>query len=365
MMTAGSFNEVYLGMLAKVQRANPQPSRDGHTNELHPGGFQFTDVGSRSLTLCRRRKNLALQLMEFLWIWAGSDDLDPLVAACPQWKEYSDDGLVVRGSYGKRLRQYGYCGRDQVDGALEVLRKSPCSRQCVMAIWDPIDDLNIASQHVPCNNLLYFLIRDGKLDCTAVLRSNDIYWGTPYNVFNWTQLQCILAARLGVEPGRYIHFANSLHLYDRHQADADRVLQAPESPALNLPVDGVTDEQLQWLWWHAQSVALRGDGSEVLTQEFRALPLFWKDYALALNLCFYVKKPTCDVEKAWHLVAMMNTELQVEAAHVLYGKLAKMKYTISFMEDWLDGLEAAQREYVRDGRTTSGETFETPVQREG
>jgi thymidylate synthase len=46
------------------------------------------------------------------------------------------------------------------------------------------------------------------------MRSNDVFLGLPYDVFNFTMLQELMAVELGIELGSYIHFAASLHLYE-------------------------------------------------------------------------------------------------------------------------------------------------------
>lgn len=53
------------------------------------------------------------------------------------------------------------------------------------------------------------------LDMTVTNRSNDMIWGMlGANYVHFTFLQEYMAARLGVEVGRYHHFTNNLHVYD-------------------------------------------------------------------------------------------------------------------------------------------------------
>ena len=47
------------------------------------------------------------------------------------------------------------------------------------------------------------------------MRSNDLHRGTPYNLIQFTTLQEVMAGWLGVELGEYLHFADSLHVYER------------------------------------------------------------------------------------------------------------------------------------------------------
>jgi thymidylate synthase len=65
------------------------------------------------------------------------------------------------------------------------------------------------------------MIVDGKLNCTAYFRSNDILFGfQQVNVFNNTFIQECLAMMLGVKVGKYYHIANNMHFY----SDKEEVL---------------------------------------------------------------------------------------------------------------------------------------------
>lgn len=47
------------------------------------------------------------------------------------------------------------------------------------------------------------------------MRSCDLWYGFPYDVFNFCNLQVLLSMELGVELGTYTHICGSLHLYER------------------------------------------------------------------------------------------------------------------------------------------------------
>lgn len=54
------------------------------------------------------------------------------------------------------------------------------------------------------------------------MRSNDLKLGWPHNVVQFTTLQEMMAGWLGVEPGSYTHFSDSLHVYIR---DLDQLVE--------------------------------------------------------------------------------------------------------------------------------------------
>lgn len=62
---------------------------------------------------------------------------------------------------------------------------------------------------------MQFLIREGKLNLIVCMRSNDIYLGFPYDIFNFSMFQEYIAGKLGVKLGEYIHVVGSLHYYKK------------------------------------------------------------------------------------------------------------------------------------------------------
>ncbi len=110
--------------------------------------------------------------------------------------------------------------------AYNALTRSPSSRQVVLQIWNgelDMPDPAPRSKDVPCNLVSHLIVRDKKLDWLQVMRSNDLFWGFPYNVIQFTTLQEIVAGWLGLEVGSYTHLSNSLHVYERHWKDLEDV----------------------------------------------------------------------------------------------------------------------------------------------
>jgi len=106
--------------------------------------------------------------------------------------------------------------------AYEALTNTPHSRQAVLQIWNSQMDMpnpNPKSKDIPCNLVSHLLVRDGKLEWLQVMRSNDFFWGLPYNIIQFTTLQEVIAGWLGLDIGSYVHISDSLHAYERHWKD--------------------------------------------------------------------------------------------------------------------------------------------------
>lgn len=157
-----------------------------------------------------RKLPMKYAIGEMLWYMSGNNNLSEIQKYTSAWDRMSDDGQTVNSNYGWCIRhKYGF---DQWEYVRELLRKSPETRQAVIHIKTAD---NKESKDVNCTVCLQFFIRDNKLHATVYMRSNDIWMGFPYDVFQFTCMQILMSMELGVEIGTYTHVAGSLHLYKR------------------------------------------------------------------------------------------------------------------------------------------------------
>lgn len=162
--------------------------------------------------------SIGFALAELVWIINGEERSDVINYWNPNLTKFAGDGDVYYGAYGKRIRSH--FGFDQLEKAYYALQSTPESRQVVIQIYDvekdfPIDNGQPRSKDIPCNICSLLKVRDGKLEWSQIMRSNDILLGMPYNFVQFTSLQEILAGWLGLEVGSYSHYSDSLHLYCR------------------------------------------------------------------------------------------------------------------------------------------------------
>jgi len=230
---AESFNSIYPAIFDQVvNHGDVVCPRGKITRELSPATLTLTNPRKR---FCSARDgfNLPFSCAEVLWILKGSGDADMICHYLPRFREFKDEGYPeFHGAYGTRLRRYGYDERnefsvvrqiDQLEQVYVKLRDDRDTRQAVMVLWNPWKDNLQKSVDYPCNNWSHLMIRDGKLNWTQVLRSNDVILGLPQNIFQFTHLQEIVAGWLNVEVGRYTHFTDSLHVYMNDYYDLAKV----------------------------------------------------------------------------------------------------------------------------------------------
>jgi len=221
--------------VAEALRSDPgapeQPSRAGLTKEILHAAIAIENPRARWVVSRSPAINPAYAFAELIWTVNGREDSAFVNYFNSKLPELAGDGPTYHGAYGKRLRRH--LGFDQFARAYHALKHCPDSRQVVLQIWDgkidlPGDDGMPASQDIPCNLVSLLKIRNGRLEWTQVMRSNDIFRGIPYDFVQFTCLQEIFAGWLGIEPGAYCHVSDSLHAYVK---DIPKIISASPIPA--------------------------------------------------------------------------------------------------------------------------------------
>jgi thymidylate synthase len=133
-------------------------------------------------------------------------------------------------TYHQRLFAYAVPGVgvfNQIAAAVEKLKAVPYTRRAQAVTWQVWNDMTI---HDPsCLQRLWFRIADGKLHMNIHIRSNDAFKAAFMNMYAFTELQAMMAAAVGVQPGEYIHIADSFHIYGSYFADFEGFLKMTRS----------------------------------------------------------------------------------------------------------------------------------------
>lgn len=223
------FNETYIAnsidvafmhwyrLLSKDCAGTKQVSRDGEVvGEIINATTVLSDPTNNIMKNSLRNLPMKYAIGEMLWYMSHNNKLKEIQKYTKGWDRMSDDGVTVNSNYGWCIRdKYGF---DQWEWCKQELSKNPNSRRAVIHIKEPSDK---ESKDVNCTVCLQFFIRDEKLYCTTYMRSNDIWLGYPYDVFQFTCMQILMSMELGIELGTYTHIAGSLHLYGRNYVNID------------------------------------------------------------------------------------------------------------------------------------------------
>ena len=136
------------------------------------------------------------------------------------------DFEIERGNWA-----YTYHSRyiNQLQFVIDELRRDPWSRRAVMDIRTPDD---IGSADPACWQHAQYFIRENRLHCKVLFRSNDACKAAFMNAFALIFLQARIAQELDLKVGSYTHRANSFHAYKRDfealETFCDRYLNGDE-----------------------------------------------------------------------------------------------------------------------------------------
>jgi hypothetical protein len=203
------------------------------TTYLHPT--------ERVLWSSQRDANPVFHLMEAIWMLAGQRNVSWLSQFSGNIARYAEDNGIMHGAYGHRWRDH--FGQDQLLTIVEMLRRNPNERRCVLQMWDVDIDLGADKRDIPCNTHAYFDCRGGRLNMTVCNRSNDIVWGAyGANAVHFSMLQELIAAGVGLPVGTYTQFSNNYHLY--LEMEPARTLFEHPSTAVYDPYCGAEPPQI-------------------------------------------------------------------------------------------------------------------------
>lgn len=278
MLTFDSVDEIQTWVLQSLLKEG---------REAEPRGLRTLELLGVSLALRRprrrcvvhptRRWSLPAAIGEFAWHVSGSRDLAFIGYYFKRWKQLSDDPTSVQGScYGYRIFNRYRDGQTNWDRMIRVLRTDPSSRRAVLDVYDSEISLDPSVKDSPCACTLQFLIRDGRLHLIAHMRSNDVIWGLPYDVFFFTMLQELLAHELERPLGTYTHMVGSLHLYQHHFELAREILRSRSDTPFEMPPMAVFGHLPRFLEIESR-LRLGADAS------LDVLDPYWRDLAVVLQ----------------------------------------------------------------------------------
>lgn len=228
---ADSMDKIYESICRTII-ANGRTVRN--TKEKTNFSFTLTNLNNNVINI--RDISKAYLCAELTWYLLGRDDVEFINPFAGLWGRISDDGIHSYSAYGDIVfKRHGF---DQVDKMIELLTRDPESRRAVINFNVPNKNV-IETKDEICTIALQYLIRDNQLDCTCIMRSNDIWYGLPYDTVFFTELQKFIAKRLKVNVGTYTHFVISLHCYDRNFEDMNKVINAVATEKISIDIEAL------------------------------------------------------------------------------------------------------------------------------
>lgn len=188
--------------------------------EIVNANLCLKDPTLNTMCNCIRKMPIRYAIGELIWYNSRNNTAKSIEPFSTFWSKIAEADGTVNSNYGHCIHdKFGF---DQWNMVKELLKKEPNSRQAILHIKEARDIISNPTKDLNCTIALQFILRNNKLDLITTMRSNDIWLGLPYDVFNFTCMQIQMAMELGVDIGVYYHNAGSLHLYKKDANKLER-----------------------------------------------------------------------------------------------------------------------------------------------
>jgi thymidylate synthase len=154
---------------------------------------------------------------ELLWFLRGSTNInDDLKQHTPIWDAWADADGELGPIYGYQWRNWGGTGIDQIQQAIDTIKRDPRSRRIIVSAWNVADIPRMKLP--PCHALFQFYVggENEFLDCQLYQRSADLALGVPFNIASYALLQAMIAQECKLQPRHFVHTFGDAHVYVNH-----------------------------------------------------------------------------------------------------------------------------------------------------
>lgn len=186
-------------------------------------------------------------LRELLWFLRGATNInDELAQYTPIWNAWADPRGELGPIYGYQWRKwekfswnsekktYEKSPVDQIQTAIDTIKKNPDSRRIIVSAWN-VADLD-RMKLPPCHLLFQFYVIAGRLDCQLYQRSADMALGVPFNIASYATLMMMIAQECNLTPGIFTHTLGDAHIYLNHVEGLKEQLKRKPYPLPTLTI---------------------------------------------------------------------------------------------------------------------------------
>lgn len=185
-----------------------------------------------------KKLHLRSIIHELLWFLSGDTNVAYLKEnGVTIWDEWADENGDLGPVYGKQWRRWeGADGTvvDQMQNALDLIRRNPDSRRIIVSAWKADEVPHMALP--PCHLLFQFYVANGRLSCQLYQRSVDSFLGLPFNIASYALLTYMVAEQCDLEPGEFVWSGGDCHIYDNHRDQVELQLSRDPRPLPKLSI---------------------------------------------------------------------------------------------------------------------------------
>ena len=193
------------------EKLDSQPEFNG-TKAFYNQMFTITDTTDKIVRTPWRNFKIDYAEKEWEWYLSKNPSAESIAKVAKIWYNHMDERGYVNSNYG-----FQWSRNDQLGYVIRELQRDKYSRRAVISIYDGKEH-DKYSKDTPCTLSIqfYFTPDSDKLHMTVLMRSNDLWFGFCNDAYCFLNLHDIVCSYLKVDKGFYTHYAQNLHIYERH-----------------------------------------------------------------------------------------------------------------------------------------------------
>jgi thymidylate synthase len=209
----------YLELVRAIRDHGVRKEDRTGTGTLSLFGYQMRfDLAAGFPVVTTKKLHIRSIVHELLWFLKGDTNVAYLhehdVSIWDEWADERGDLGPVYGAQWRTWRTADGGHVDQIQRALDLLRKDPNSRRNIVSSWNvgELEQMALA----PCHAMFQFYVANGRLSCQLYQRSADVFLGVPFNIASYALLIHMLAQQTDLAPGELVWTGGDCHLYLNH-----------------------------------------------------------------------------------------------------------------------------------------------------
>lgn len=135
------------------------------------------------------------------------------------WDDWNIGDNTIGQRYGATVRKYNL-----IDNLLNTLKNDKNNRRMIMNLYQ-YSDFEETKGLYPCAFETHWSVRNDVLDMTLIQRSSDYLVAGHINKIQYVALMMMVAKHCGYKLGKFTHFVQNLHIYDRHMEQLETLLK--------------------------------------------------------------------------------------------------------------------------------------------
>ena len=229
----------YLDLVRAIRDTGVRKEDRTGTGTLSLFGYQMRfDLGAGFPVVTTKKLHIRSIIHELLWFLKGDTNVKYLhehdVSIWDEWADENGDLGPVYGAQWRTWRTPDGGHVDQIQRALDLLRKDPNSRRNIVSAWNvgELEQMALA----PCHAMFQFYVANGRLSCQLYQRSADVFLGVPFNIASYALLIHMMAQQAGLGAGELVWTGGDCHLYLNHLTQVETQLARQPFPLPKLVI---------------------------------------------------------------------------------------------------------------------------------